>query len=219
MREPVSIQRLLVWITILGILGLVIYFGALRVALEKLGISPLLAWLFIICSVIGSSINLPLLRLSARGSESGSRRQYFILNRAGQLRHSLIIAINLGGGLLPMLFSTYLVIQQPLPILQSLLAISLVAGISYLFSFTIPGIGIGMPIFVAPISAAVIALTLNPAHAPALSYVAGTLGVLVGADLLRLNEIRRMPTNFASIGGAGTFDGVFLSGVIAVLLT
>ena len=47
----------------------------------------------------------------------------------------------------------------------------------------------------------------------------GVLGVLVGADLLRLNDIRKMGVAVAAIGGAGTFDGVFLTGIIAVLLT
>ncbi|WP_198171299.1 DUF1614 domain-containing protein [Actinoplanes awajinensis] len=43
-------------------------------------------------------------------------------------------------------------------------------------------------------------------------------GTLIGADLTHLSAIRRMGAPLASIGGAGTFDGVFLSGVIAVLL-
>jgi uncharacterized membrane protein len=42
--------------------------------------------------------------------------------------------------------------------------------------------------------------------------------VLLGADLARLGEIRRMGAPVASIGGAGTFDGIFLTGLVAVLL-
>ena len=44
------------------------------------------------------------------------------------------------------------------------------------------------------------------------------LGVLIGADLMRMKDIRRIGTPIASIGGAGTFDGIFLTGIIAVLL-
>jgi uncharacterized membrane protein len=52
-----------------------------------------------------------------------------------------------------------------------------------------------------------------------LAYIAGTLGILIGADLLRLPTVRSMATPVASIGGAGTFDGIFLTGIFAVLLT
>jgi len=81
------------------------------------------------------------------------------------------------------------------------------------------GLGIGMPILLAPIAAAIIALLINPVHAAPLAYISGTLGVLIGADLLRLRDIQKMSIPAASIGGAGTFDGIFLTGMIAVLLT
>ena len=53
----------------------------------------------------------------------------------------------------------------------------------------------------------------------ALAYVSGVLGTLIGADLTNLGAIKKIGAPVASIGGAGTFDGVFLSGIIAVLLT
>ena len=55
-------------------------------------------------------------------------------------------------------------------------------------------------------------------HAPALAYVAGSLGTLIGADLLNLGEVQGLGAPVASIGGAGKFDGIFLTGLIAVLL-
>jgi uncharacterized membrane protein len=42
--------------------------------------------------------------------------------------------------------------------------------------------------------------------------------VILGADILRLKDIRHMGTPIASIGGAGTFDGIFITGIVAVLL-
>ena len=44
------------------------------------------------------------------------------------------------------------------------------------------------------------------------------MGVLKGTDLLRLGNIKHMGTPIASIGGAGTFDGFFMTGIVAVLL-
>jgi uncharacterized membrane protein len=49
--------------------------------------------------------------------------------------------------------------------------------------------------------------------------VAGTLGTLIGADLTNFGRIRGLGAPIASIGGAGTWDGVFLTGIVAVLLT
>ena len=60
---------------------------------------------------------------------------------------------------------------------------------------------------------------LNPLQGAPLAYIAGTLGVLLGADLLRIMDVRFLHAPLASIGGAGTFDGVFITGIVAVLLT
>ena len=52
----------------------------------------------------------------------------------------------------------------------------------------------------------------------AVAYVSGSLGTLIGADLLNLGRIQGLGAPVMSIGGAGTFDGIFLTGVVAVLL-
>jgi uncharacterized membrane protein len=93
-----------------------------------------------------------------------------------------------------------------------------VAFIARTTSRPIPGIGIGIPMLIAPIAAALIATFLDPQQRAPLAYIGGTLGVLIGADLIRLKDIRKMGAPFVSIGGAGTFDGVFLTGLLAVLL-
>ena len=67
-------------------------------------------------------------------------------------------------------------------------------------------------------AATLAALLLDPAHSAPLAYISGTLGVLIGADLLRLRDIGKLGLPMASIGGAGTFDGIFLTGLVAVLL-
>ncbi|HTW95115.1 MAG TPA: DUF1614 domain-containing protein, partial [Tepidisphaeraceae bacterium] len=62
------------------------------------------------------------------------------------------------------------------------------------------------------------AMMISLRRAPPLAYIAGTMGTLIGADLLNLGHIYGLGARVASIGGAGTFDGVFLTGIIAVLL-
>ena len=71
---------------------------------------------------------------------------------------------------------------------------------------------------VPPLAAALLALLLAPGNAPPVAYVAGTLGTLIGADLLHLPDLRRFDTQLLSIGGAGVHDGIFFAGLVAALL-
>ena len=117
-----------------------------------------------------------------------------------------------------MLFSLHLMRRIDLPPAEVLLAIAAVSGVAYGFSRPIPRLGVAMPVFVAPLTAALAAVLIDVEHSAALAYISGTLGVLIGADLLRLPDIRRLGAPIASIGGAGTFDGIFITGIVAALL-
>jgi hypothetical protein len=50
-----------------------------------------------------------------------------------------------------------------------------------------------------------------------IAYIGGSLGVLMGADLLNLGRLRSLGAPAASIGG-GTSDDIFLIEVIAAVL-
>lgn len=82
----------------------------------------------------------------------------------------------------------------------------------------IEGIGIAMPGLFPALLAAVTALLFVPDRAPPVAFVAGVLGPLIGADLLHLCDIEKIAIGIASIGEAGTFDGIVLSGIVAVYL-
>ena len=75
-----------------------------------------------------------------------------------------------------------------------------------------------LPTLIPPLVAALGAILLLPDFAPPVAFAAGVLGPLVGADLLHLKDIQALNTGIASIGGAGTFDGIVLSAVIATFL-
>jgi putative Mg2+ transporter-C (MgtC) family protein len=62
-------------------------------------------------------------------------------------------------------------------------------------------------------------LTVRGLTTAASIWITSAIGTLIGADLLNLRKIRGLGAPVASIGGAGTFDGIFLAGIIAVLLT
>jgi uncharacterized membrane protein len=80
------------------------------------------------------------------------------------------------------------------------------------------GLGIAEPVFVPSLASAIVALLLSRRYAAPLAYIGGSLGTLIGADLLNLGKVQGLGAPVASIGGAGTFDGIFLIGILAVLI-
>lgn len=216
MRSPGN-YRLLFFVALLLILF--IHIQIFSLVLSKLGLSPDSAALLLITTLFGSAVNLPLVKIKAQAPpEPPPQPPANWPFKLPPFTGYTVIAINLGGAMVPLLFSIYLFLSQPLPLPTVLLAIAIVSAISYGFSRPIAGLGVGMPIFIAPLTAAITALLLAPEQSPPLAYICGTLGVLIGADLLRLKDIPKLGTPIASIGGAGTFDGIFFTGIIAVLL-
>jgi uncharacterized membrane protein len=213
---------------------LVFWFGAALVALlvlvqldiltyayTKIGVTK--GWLFaaLIGSFAGSFINIPLVHVASRASSTRSRivtkygMKYLVPANPRPLHTTL--AINVGGALIPMAIAAYLIVHDHLG-WASLLAVATVTLFVHAIARPVRGVGIVVPGLLPALVAAASALLLSSTHAPALAYVAGTLGCLLGADFLNLDKIREMDAPMVSIGGAGTFDGVFLTGIIAVLI-
>ena len=215
---PLQILAAILFATMLFVF---VQIGVVTIAFDKLGLSQGSAMLLLITSLAGSGINLPLFTVDAT-READPRWAERMRWMASLYRNldpkKVLIAVNVGGGIIPAAFSVYLLNHNPLPPLTVLGAIAIQTAICYAFSRPIGGVGIGMPIFIAPISAAITAVTLAPENSAPLAYIGGTLGVLLGADALRLRDVRGLGSPLASIGGAGTFDGVFITGLVAVLL-
>ncbi|HYS93679.1 MAG TPA: DUF1614 domain-containing protein, partial [Candidatus Acidoferrales bacterium] len=128
-----------------------------------------------------------------------------------------IVAINVGGALIPALLSIYLFFRVPLRA-RMMIGTVVVAAVVHQLAQVIPGVGIVVPALMPPLIAAGVALILAYHRAPPVAYVSGTMGTLIGADLLNLGKVAHMGAPMVSIGGAGTFDGVFLTGILAGLL-
>jgi uncharacterized membrane protein len=212
--------RLLFFILVLLLLLAVVHVGVISITFSKLGLTRESAFILLFCSLFGSMINLPLITIQStkpiknRNVPLSSLLRPYLAHHRGRT----LIAVNVGGCLIPVFFSVYLFATQPLLLPEILIGISLVTVVSYTCSFPVPGTGIGMPMIIAPVCAAIIAIMLNSDHSAPLAYISGTMGVLLGADLLNFRHISQMGAMIASIGGAGTFDGIFMTGILAVLL-
>ena len=218
---PFSPRYFFLLVVVLSFMLAIIQIGLVTISLAKLGLTPRFALFLLMSSIVGSALNIPLFQIHSTLPEIPVEPVFRGLLRQPQLEFKgyTVIAINFGGAIIPILFSMYLLKNSDLNMPEVILAIFLVSIISYAVSRPIMGFGIGIPILVAPLAAAVIAITLNVELRAPLAYIAGTLGVIIGADIFRIKDVKKLGTPFASIGGAGTFDGIFITGLIAVLLT
>jgi uncharacterized membrane protein len=217
---PISPPFFAILAGLFAVLLIVIQLGVLSFAYRRLGLSAGAALLLLFGSLIGSYFNIPVAELPARAVMSGREIEFFGMHYVVPVvvrSPSTIIAVNIGGAVIPIVMSLYLLIHHALWV-RGAVATAVVTVICYYLSQPVPGIGIAVPVFVPALASAVTAIILSREHAAPLAYVAGSLGTLIGADLLNLGSIRGLGAPVASIGGAGTFDGIFLTGIVSVLI-
>jgi uncharacterized membrane protein len=192
----------------------------LRYAYMQLGVSSRTALFLLFASLIGSYINVPVAEIPNQVPVSGQVVEFFGMQYqvpAAVSSSGTIVAVNVGGAVIPVLVSLYLLNHYDLW-LKGIVATAIVAAICHSLASPVAGVGIAVPIFVPAIATAIVAVVLDRAHIGPLAYVGGSLGTLIGADLMNLDKIAGLGVPVASIGGAGTFDGIFLTSILAVLL-
>ena len=197
-----------------------IEWGILSYAYEKMGVSRRYVFLVLFLSLLGSMVNIPIARLGPERVISDEDVDFFGMHyRVPMVRQwpGTVLAVNVGGAVIPTILSGYLLVKNSL-YLRALVGVIIVAPQSTCWHSRCSGVGIAVPTFAPPVIAAAVALLLSREFAAPLAYISGTLGTLIGADLLNLDHLAGLGAPVASIGGAGTFDGVFLVGIIAVLL-
>jgi len=217
---PFILLFLFICLFLLFFLFGLVKFGLFALAFDRLGLPPEQLFSLLFLCIVGSMINIPIrrVRVDHEPREMEVVSFYGLRFRPPPWRQrEMILAVNVGGAVIPTLLSIYLLTHTGTP-WRMLLAIAVVSFIVHKIARPVPGLGIATPMFVPPLAAALTALIINPHWATPTAYVAGTLGTLIGADVLNLHRIKQLNAPVASIGGAGTFDGIFLTGILAVLL-
>jgi len=209
---PVGCLILILFFLLLPVLFLLVFFRVITLGFEKLGFSSETTIALFLLMLLGSSINIP---LTKKKKIIVQNSYFFGLFRIPTVETSGL-AINLGGGVFPVLLSFYFLSKIPLK--ETLIAIFLMTLVSKIFSRIVPGRGIMIPAFIPPIFSALFAWMLAPTFMAPVAFVAGVLGTLIGADLLNLRRVQKLNLGLISIGGAGVFDGIFLTGIISALL-
>jgi uncharacterized membrane protein len=201
-------------------LVLLLQLGAFHFAYKRLGVSSGVALLLLLGSLIGSYINIPVANLPGHEVVTGQEVVFFGMHYTVPVlveQSGTVVAVNVGGAVIPGLVSLYLLLKNQLWV-RGIIATAIVAAVCHSIAQPVPGLGIAMPVFVPAVVTALVAFLLSNGNAAPLAYIGGSLGTLIGADLLNLDHIQGLGAPVASIGGAGTFDGIFLIGILAVLI-
>src|SRR3974390_2012338 len=193
---------------LVGVFIGVLILQSLRYAYVSLGISSGTALFLLFASLIGSLFNIPIIQLPPEPVVSDRVIDFFGMEyTVPVVTHwrGTVIAVNVGGAVIPTLLSLYLLFARNLWI-KGTIATVIVALVLHWLANPVPGLRLA------------VALILSREDAAPLAYIAGALGTLIGADLTNLDKVSGLGAPVASIGGAGTFDGIFLTGILAVIL-
>lgn len=188
---------------VLIVVSLLIFFGIAQRALDRMRLSDKGALAVILALIVGSFINIPI---------PGT---------------SVPLEINLGGALIPVGLAIYLLAKAGTgkEVTRALLASVLTAVVIWFIGSRVmtglpePGGRFGFidTLYLFPIVAAVIAYIAGRSRRSA--FIGATLGVLMGDIAHYFYLMQNNATNaLKSIGGAGAFDSIVISGILAVLL-
>lgn len=209
---------------VLIIVAPLLVLGVTQIVFKQLGFTPLAALGILILSLVGSAINIPVFKMVSDQPIIRVEYRFYGIYPVPEIvttQQKTVVALNVGGAIIPTAISIYLWAREAPHTPQILLAILIVTLVCYKLAKPVQGVGIVMPAFIPPIVAALSALLVSFGNSPLLfssAYIGGSLGTLIGADLLNLKKISKLRAQIVSIGGAGTFDGIFISGILAVVI-
>lgn len=220
---PFLVFYAILFFALLAFLFVLIEIHVISYAFQMIGLPPELAFAALLASLIGSYVNIPIRRIAAGDLHPIAVVRSFGMRYRVPTRHwdgHTTLAVNVGGAIVPVLITLYVLAYFPQTLGPALLGTAIVAFIVNRSARPVPGLGIATPMLIPPITAAIVAWALGASshHIDAIAYVSGVMGTLIGADLMNLGKLGDLGAPVASIGGAGTFDGIFLTGIVAVLL-
>src|SRR5262249_29603624 len=147
-----------------------------------------------LATLIGSHFNIPLFEMRVPQRPPPANTTVFgrtYVRPPVVERDATVVAINVGGALVPLLLSLYLFLKLRLRA-RMVLGTAIVAVIVHSLATIVPGVGIAVPMFLPPLAAVVVGLALAFRQAPPVAYVAGSMGALIGADLWNLPRIAEL---------------------------
>jgi uncharacterized membrane protein len=200
-----------------------IFIGIAGAAFQKIGFTQSEFSLILVGTLLGSFVNIPVYKMKRmqRVVDFTQVRVFWVTYRVPQVSVKEVpttVAINVGGAIIPVLVSGYILLEHQQILVSAFVGVIVASLIVHMVARKVKGVGVVTPALLPPFAAAIIAILVSPSFPAMVAYVSGTLGALIGADLTNLRGMQDMEASMISIGGAGTFDGVFLTGLVAIIL-
>lgn len=212
-------------VSFLVIIGLLVLFPVafgpvVAGSLEKLHLTREQAIWILAGILVGGFIDIPIKRIPQfEPVIADPLAGYGLSGLMPRWQRETIIAVNVGGCLIPVGLALYEVsMLDQAPLRAAAIATFINTIVCFAIARPVPGVGILIPGLIPPAVAAASAIFFSPHDAAPVAFIAGVGGVLIGADFFHLRHAIRAPVGVASIGGAGSFDGIVLSGIIAAYL-
>jgi uncharacterized membrane protein len=245
MQSPSPVRDPFVFLRISGCLAIGLLFFMLCLvpfvlvdlatdALENLHLSAPVALAVLLGMLLGSFFNIPVARYPTDEEVSMPVLEpiggWHLFPQYVRLRQEMIVSVNVGGCVIPVLLAVWLsrfIADGGSHVVAVTLA-GMIANtlVCYRAARLVPRLGIALPFFVPALVALSITWiglgmagrgALEPYRAP-VAFVSGITGPLVGADLLHWKDFQKIGAGQVSIGGAGTWDGIVITGLLAALL-
>ncbi len=222
---PPVIFPLFIVLVLLPIFLILFVFTTSTVFQLVFGVDREEALLLFLLIVVGSVVNIPIYEKEGKSYDEVCSI-FGLIYRVKRCK-KIVVAINLGGCVFPSIlaFKAFFEVIKYFDELSLFLAFLFAIMVSYMFAKPIRGVGIVMPMIVPPIVAvfsSLVAILLSSADLlllPKLAFSVGVISTIVGADVLHLKDMEKIGEGVISIGGAGTFDGIFLTGIFSVLFS
>ena len=141
---PIGLPFLVAIWFLFALLVALIQIGILEYAFESMGVSRRYMFSLLVLCLLGSYINIPVAQLPAHHVRSGEVVDFFgiqyvvpvVVNAPGT-----IVAVNLGGAVIPCLLSLYLIFKHGL-YFRALVAVAIVTVVVHLMAHPVEGVGI-----------------------------------------------------------------------------
>ncbi|HWR45273.1 DUF1614 domain-containing protein [Sporomusa sp.] len=182
---------------LLLVVSVLVYFGLAHRILDRMRMTDKQALLFIAGIVVGSFIDIPI------------------------MRSPMQITINVGGAVLPILLSIYLIFKadETAERVRAIVASLLVAGAVSLGARYLPYEPENMfldPKLIYGLSAGLIAYLAGRSRRSA--FIGGILGIVL-SDIIHIVTLSGLGIpGTTAIGGAGAFDVTIIAGLVAVMI-
>ncbi|MDR3563904.1 MAG: DUF1614 domain-containing protein [Negativicutes bacterium] len=182
---------------VLLVVGVLVYFGVAQRILDRMRLTDKQALMVIAAIIVGSFINIPIMRTP------------------------VALSINVGGALLPAILSVWLIVKadETVERVRAILASLLVMAAVLLGSRYLPYEPENMfmdPKLIYGIAAGLIAYLAGRSRRSA--FAGGTLGIVLSDIAHFVGIYRDGVSGTTAIGGAGAFDVVIISGIVAVMV-